>query len=100
MGITSHTDPETLAKALGRYEVDCTQMALNAALQGMMSGSGKMVINPAMSTSFEHVALPVAVKKNLGIIAMKAFAQEDIIGEDATPAKLLQYALSLPILCT
>ena len=97
IGITSHSDPETLAKALTRYDVDCTQMALNAALQGMKSGSGKMVINPVMSTSFEKVALPVAIKKNLGIIAMKAFGQEDIIGEDATPAKLLRYALSLPV---
>lgn len=97
IGITSHTDPETLAKALERYDVDCTQMALNAALQGMKSGSGKMVINPAMSTSFEKTALPVAKKKNLGIIAMKTFAQEDIIGEDAPPAKLLRYSLSLPV---
>ena len=96
VGITSHSDPETLAKALTRYDVDCTQMALNAALQGMKSGPGKMVINPVMSTSFEKLALPVAIKKNLGIIAMKAFGQEDIIGEDATPAKLLRYALSLP----
>ena len=96
IGITSHSDPETLAEALTRYDVDCTQMALNAALQGMKSGPGKMVINPVMSTSFENVALPVAKKKNLGIIAMKAFGQDDIIGEDATPEKLLRYALSLP----
>ena len=96
IGFTSHSDPETLAKALARYDVDCTQMALNAALQGMKSGPGKMVINPVMPASFEKVALPVAKKKNLGIIAMKAFGQEDIIGEDATPATLLRYALSLP----
>ena len=96
IGITSHSDPETLAEALTRYDVDCTQMALNAALQGMKSGPGKMVINPVMSTSFENVALPVAKKKNLGIIAMKAFGQDDIIGEDATPEKLLRYSLSLP----
>lgn len=96
IGFTSHYDPETLAKALARYDVDCTQMALNAALQGMQSGPGKMVINPVMSTSFEKVALPVAVKKNLGIIAMKAFGQEDIIGDDASPEKLLRYSLSLP----
>ncbi len=96
IGITSHTDPETLAEALRRYDVDCTQMALNAALQGMKSGSGKMVINPVLSTSFEKVALPVANKKKLGVIAMKVFAQEDIISAAAPPAKLLRYALSLP----
>ena len=97
IGITSHTDPETLAEALRRYDVDCTQMALNAALQGMQSGPGKMVINPVRSTSFEKVALPVANKKKLGVIAMKVFAQDDIISEDSPPSKLLRYALSLPV---
>ena len=97
IGISSHTDPETLAKALDRYDVDCTQMALNAALQGMRNGKGKMVINPVLSTSFEQVALPVAKKKNLGVIAMKAFAQEDIISPETPPDKLLRYSLSLPV---
>lgn len=97
IGISSHTDPATLAKALDRYDVDCTQMALNAALQGMRNGKGKMVINPALSTSFEEVALPVATKKNLGVIAMKAFGQEDIISEETPADKLLRYALSLPV---
>ena len=97
VGITSHTDPETLAEALRRYDVDCTQMALNAALQGMQSGPGKMVINPVRSTSFEKVALLVANKKNLGVIAMKVFAQDHIISEDSPPSKLLRYALSLPV---
>lgn len=97
IGISSHSDPETLAKALDRYDVDCTQMALNAALQGMRNGKGKMVINPVLSTSFEHVALPVAKKKNLGVIAMKAFGQEDIISPETPPDKLLRYSLSLPV---
>ena len=97
IGISSHSDPEVLAKALDRYDVDCTQMALNAALQGMTNGKGKMVINPVLSTSFEEVALPVAKKKNLGVIAMKAFAQEDIISPETPPDKLLRYSLSLPV---
>ena len=101
IGITSHTNPTTLAEALSRYDVDCTQMALNGALQGMQNGDGKMVINPAMPTSFEKVALPVAVKKGLGIIAMKVFGQDDIISAKSTPAQLLQYSLSLPVsVCT
>ena len=101
IGITSHTDPTVLAEALRRYDVDCTQMALNAALQGMRSGEGKMRINPAMTTSFEKIALPVAVEKGLGIVAMKVFGQEDIIGPDSPPEKLLRYSLSLPVsVCT
>jgi len=100
IGITSHTDPEVLATALDRYDVDCTQMALNAALQGMQSGKGGMTINPAMPTSFEEVALPVAKRKNLGVIAMKVFGQMQIMPREddyEAAAKLLQYSLSLPV---
>lgn len=97
IGITSHYDSETLAEALRRYDVDCAQMALNAALQGFKSGSRGVVPNPAFSTSFEHVTLPVAKRKRLGVIAMKVFAQDAIVGPESPPAKLLRYGLSLPV---
>ena len=100
IGITSHTDPVTLKTAIERHDIDCVQMALNAALQGMRDGKGKMVLNSAMKTSFEHVALPAARKKNLGILAMKVMGQEDLLGSGSAkgdPAKLLQYTLSLPV---
>lgn len=100
IGVTSHTDPTVLKTALERHDFNCTQMALNAALQGLTSGKGKMVLNPAMKTSFEHVALPVAKKKNLGILAMKIMGQEELLGSGAgkgDPSKLLQYTLSLPV---
>ena len=70
-------------------------MALNAALQGMRSGEGKMRINPAMTTSFEKTALPVAVEKGLGIVAMKVFGQEDIIG----PILPGEYSCATPFRC-
>jgi len=95
IGITSHTDPVVLKTALERHDFDCTQMALNAARVGMASGSGAMVPNDAMKTSFEQVALPVAHRKNMGVIAMKIFAQEALVGQ-APPEKLLYYPLSLP----
>lgn len=95
IGITCHNDPTVLAKALERHDFDCTQMALNAALVGMKEGHG-MEINPAMKTSFETVALPVANRKNMGVIAMKIFAQEGLLGQ-APPEKLLYYSLSLPV---
>ncbi|MGA2132019.1 MAG: aldo/keto reductase [Bryobacteraceae bacterium] len=94
IGITSHTDPVVLKAALERHDFDCTQMALNAARAGMRSGPGGMVPNEALKTSFEDVALPVARRKNMGVIAMKIFAQEALVGE-APPAKLLYYPLSL-----
>src|SRR5450755_4223923 len=95
IGITSHTDPVVLKTALERHDFDCTQMALNAAQVGMGSGKGGMVPNKALKTSFEEVALPVAHRKNMGVIAMKVFAQEALVGQ-ATPEKLIYYSLSLP----
>jgi len=98
IGVTSHTFPETLAKALERHDFDCTQMALNAALQGR-STAGKN-LPPVPENSFERIALPVAKKKNLGVLAMKVTAQDGLLGHG--PAKssigpLLQYSLSLPV---
>ncbi|MBI1354501.1 MAG: aldo/keto reductase [Acidobacteria bacterium] len=98
IGVTSHTFPETLAKALERHDFDCTQMALNAALQGR-STEGKN-LPPVPENSFERIALPVAKRKNLGVIAMKVTAQEGLLGQGAGKADiepLLRYSLSLPV---
>jgi len=95
IGITSHTDPTVLKTALERHDFNCTQMALNAARAGMKNGTPNMVPNEALKTSFEEVALPVARAKNMGVIAMKVFAQEALVGQ-APPEKLLYYAMSLP----
>ena len=96
IGITCHTDPAVLKQALEHNDFDCTQMALNAALVGMMSGSGGMVINPDMKPSFETIALPVAVKKKMGVIAMKVFAADGLAGQ-VPSEKLIRYSLSLPV---
>jgi uncharacterized protein len=96
IGITSHTDPQVLKTALERHDFDCTQMALNGALVGMKSGRGGMVPNEDMPPSFETVALPVATRKKMGILAMKVFAQDALIPH-ASPEKLLRYTLSLPV---
>jgi uncharacterized protein len=96
IGITSHTDPTVLATALERHDFDCTQMALNAAMVGMKNGNGGMEINPAMKPSFQTIALPVANRKKMGVIAMKIFAQEGLLGQ-APLEKLMYYSLSLPV---
>ncbi len=88
IGITSHSDPETLRAALERHDFDCTVMALNAAQRGSAP--------TGMRASFETTALPVAVRKNMGIIAMKVFAQDELTGE-APAEKLISYCLSLPV---
>ena len=96
IGITSHTDPTVLAKALERHDFDCTQMALNAAMVGMKSGKSNMEINRDMKTSFQTLALPVANRKKMGVIAMKIFAQEGLL-DQAPLEKLMYYSLSLPV---
>lgn len=98
IGVTSHVDPKTLATALQRHDFDCTQMALNAALQGR-STEGKN-LPPVPANSFERVALPVARKKNLGVLAMKVAAQGALVGDESGKASinpLLRYTLLLPV---
>jgi len=80
IGITCHNDPVVLKTALERHDFDCVQMALNAAKRGMKDEKHGMVPNPAIQTSFEHVALPVARQKNLDILATKKKGQEALIG--------------------
>ncbi len=96
IGITSHANPATLKMALERHDFDCAQMALNAGQVAMRNGTGNMVPNRAMKLSFETTALPVAVRKQMGVLGMKVFAQEAMVGQ-APPQKLLYYTLSLPI---
>ena len=50
---------------------------------------------PAGPNSFEKLALPVANKKRMGVIAMKVSGQERL--GSAPFEKLLAYALSLPV---
>jgi uncharacterized protein len=95
VGITSHTDPVVLRKALERHDFDCTQMALNAARAGMRNAPGGMDAN-LMHDSFETIALPVANRKKMGVIAMKVFAQEKLVGK-ANIDQLIRYSLSLPV---
>jgi uncharacterized protein len=96
IGITCHAAPAVLKAALERHDFDCTQMALNAALARMADNRGGMKATRMPSGSFEELALPVAVRKRMGVIAMKVFGQDQIT--DAAPIeKLLTYSLSLPV---
>lgn len=117
IGITSHTDPLTLATALDRHDFDAVQLPLNAGLQGRSpDGEGfwkktapgaprdffaePLPPIPHPGTSFEDVALPVAVRKGMAVIAMKVTAQDGLVGHGkgrAAGRDLLRYSLSLPI---
>ena len=91
IGITCHAAPLTLQSALERHDFDCTQMALNAAQSALQQPRGNTAV-------FENTALPVAVRKNLGIIAMKIWLQDFLPDvPERTARNLMYYTLSLPI---
>lgn len=93
IGVTCHYDPAILKTLLERHDLDCTQMALNAA----RVGAGGPSAERGAPVSFETVALPVALRKKMGVTAMKVFAQDKI--PDASASELVRYALSLPVAC-
>jgi aryl-alcohol dehydrogenase-like predicted oxidoreductase len=96
IGITCHAHPMALKTALERHDFDCTQMALNAAAARMAPAKGGMKATPMAAGSFEELALPVAVRKCLGVIAMKVFGQDQLTG--VLPVdQMLAYSLSLPV---
>ncbi len=96
IGITCHADPAALKAALEHNDFDCTQMALNAGLARMAPAPHGFKAKMMGDTSFERLALPVARRKGLGVIAMKVFGQEQLLGT-APVDKLVTYALSLPV---
>jgi predicted aldo/keto reductase-like oxidoreductase len=84
IGFTSHTDGAAARNLIERFDFDCCMMQLN----------------PSKAGNFEDLALPAALKKNMGVVAMKATAQEKILGRGPGKAnidELLRYALSLPV---
>jgi uncharacterized protein len=86
VGMTSHTNGAVMARAIERHDLDCVQMAMN----------------PARALQFEELALPAAVKKQLGIVCMKVTGQEKLVGVGSGQAdmkSLVRYALSLPVSC-
>lgn len=96
IGVTCHTDPAVLKTALERHPFDSVQMALNIAQIGAARPSDRAGEGMTGPSGFEAVALPVALKKKIGLTAMKVFAQEKLLGQ-APPEILLRYAMTLPV---
>jgi uncharacterized protein len=95
VGITGHADPVAMKAALERHDFDCAQMALNVARARIKFDDNGPHPIPMAESSYEALALPVAVSKKMGVIAMKVFGQDQLTA--AAPAeKLLYYGLSLP----
>lgn len=92
IGISCHTNPQVLATALERHDFNCTQMALN----GARIGEVKEFYGDPEHMSFEALALPVALRKKMGVTAMKIFGQDKLKGK-APSSDLIRYSLSLPV---
>jgi hypothetical protein len=85
LGITGHFDPEVLARGIQRFEFDTILMALNPADRNRLS--------------FIQTLLPLANKKNMGVIAMKLPARGRLFRPDGITSikEAITYVLSLPV---
>ncbi len=95
-GVSCHTNPTVLKTALERHDFDVTQMALNLARMGAAPPSNLPSKGQTELRGFESIALPVALQKKMGVIAMKVFAQEKLLGK-APVDTLIRYSMSLPV---
>lgn len=98
IGVSSHDNPIPITRFIERYDFDCVQLALNAAKLGVDQPGWRLA--PEMPPSFETITLPVAQKKNMGIIAMKVLAYGHLLGntpDKADAQTLMRYAWSLPV---
>jgi predicted aldo/keto reductase-like oxidoreductase len=82
LGITGHHDPAILLEAMRRFDFDTVLLALNAA--------------DVHRLSFAATVLPEAVRRGMGVIGMKVYAQGAILGRrKLTPQESMSYVLSL-----
>lgn len=87
LGITGHADPNVLARAIERFPFDTILMAINPADRH----------RPEMS--FIDRLLPLATKKQMGVIGMKIPARGRVFREGGITSikETLTYVLSQPV---
>lgn len=86
VGVTGHMDPRVHKKIIGMYDFDTILMPLSVS-----DGARK-------SFSFEHAALPAAIEKKMGVIAMKTTGVGKLFEQRiSTLEECLNYVWSLPI---
>lgn len=87
-GITGHKDPFVLRRAIEQYPFDTILMALNAA--------------DRHNASFIDNLLPIAVEKQMGIMAMKVPSRGRIFRDTGvkTMEQAMWYVLTLPVSTT
>jgi len=83
VGISGHSDPEVLLRALAIYRFDSILLALNPA--------------DVHRLSFQTRLLPYAAQKRVGIAAMKVFARGEVFRRIGSAEDALGYVWSLPV---
>jgi len=84
LGITGHADPDVFVDALARHDFDTLLIPLNC-------------IDPH-HRSFEEKALPKAVEKRTGVIAMKVFCSGGLVAKGIVSAEeCLRYTYGLRV---
>jgi aryl-alcohol dehydrogenase-like predicted oxidoreductase len=89
IGFTGHKDPVVHLRMLEiaadhKFRFDAVQMPLN--------------VMDAHFRSFEHQVLPVLLKDDIGVLAMKAFGDPFILRSNTVaPVECLHYVLNLPV---
>ncbi len=89
IGFTGHKDPLVHLRMLEiaashKFRFDAVQMPLN--------------VMDAHFRSFEHQVLPLLVRDEVGVLAMKSFGDRFILGSNTVaPRECLHYVLNLPV---
>ena len=85
IGFTGHKDPRIHLKMLGKpFDWDASQMPINAL--------------DAHYRSFQNEVVPVCLQKKVGVVGMKGFGGNGIIGKSGiSAAEAYRYALSQPV---
>lgn len=84
IGVTGHTDPESLVYAIQRFDFDTVLMPVNVVDKYYLS--------------FIDMVLPLALERDMGVIAMKVYCAGGVFDElSVSPEEALRYALSVPV---
>src|SRR4029077_5494871 len=83
IGISGHSDPDVLLRALQGYRFDTLLLAMNPA--------------DVHRLSFQAALLPYADRSGVGVVAMKVFARGEVFPALSSAEEALGYVWSLPV---
>jgi aryl-alcohol dehydrogenase-like predicted oxidoreductase len=88
---------EGIAKFIGFSSMDSAPKS-KELLEKLDVDVAMLALNPTQYGDFAKLVMPVARRKNVGVVAMKLM--RDIVGKEATAKELMDYALSEPGVAT